>query len=263
MRQRRRDARRRLTRERDQVVDRQRAAGKLHLACLPARRRPRVRTACLLGRVVARDGVQRGAEQELIHLADRQRLQHVIAANHGEPSAPVLAKHAIDFLGVGLRIVLAHRFKRRSEHLVLRCGDVEPQHVDYTLVDQRREVLAQQRQNHLVACKDDVLHLVVADDPLERVDDFLRVLMAVIIDMPLIAALGPAALRRVRRLDAGHFLLVEPPPESEHEEPCCIRISDERSARAILIRQPRPGGVRASPRAEPFLTNGAKVSRPC
>ena len=71
-----------------------------------------------------------------------------------------------------------------------------------------------------------MLHLVVADDPLERVDDFLRVLMAVIVDVPLIASLGPAALRRVRRLDAGDFRLVEPQAESEHEQPCCIRIGD-------------------------------------
>ena len=59
-----------------------------------------------------------------------------------------------------------------------------------------RHLFAQQRHHDLVAGDDDLGDVLALDDLLERLDDFLDVLDVEVLDVPLVAGLRPAALRR-------------------------------------------------------------------
>ena len=114
---------------------------------------------------------------------------------------------------------------------------VEPQHVDDLLAQLNRKRILEERDGDLVADDDDVLNVVGADDAVERVDDFLDVMKMNVLDMALIACLGPPAHRGPPCLHTLDVFALLYRSQTEREDPRVVRIEHHRCIARILIHQ--------------------------
>ena len=122
---------------------------------------------------------------------------------------------------------------------MLGRADVERQRVDDLFGDLLAELIAQQRQDHLVAGEQDRRDAFVADEPGERIRHLLRMLQVVVVDVALIARLRPAAHlvpAGLGSLDCGGLL---DSVRRDDEQPRLAGVGDQHDEPGIAIDQMR------------------------
>ena len=112
---------------------------------------------------------------------------------------------------------------------------VEPDDVDDAPGDILRQVLAQQRHDHILGRQHDFVDRLVADDACDVLGDFLRVLRMEVLDVALIAGLRPAALLVVFGL--GPLDPVRPLQRvhGEHEQARRGRVGDDGQITGVFV----------------------------
>ena len=139
-----------------------------------------------------------------------------------------------DFLAIRVGVFLTQDVERRFDDLVFVGLPFHSTDVDQLLRQVHGQRILQHRDDHVVAKDDDVLDVVGAHDPIERLDDFLDVMEMEVIGTALIPGLRPAAHRGAARLDALDLLAPLDRPETKHEDAGMAGIEHDRGVCADI-----------------------------
>jgi len=105
---------------------------------------------------------------------------------------------------------------------------LEAKVVDDFFRERFRQLFTQDRERHLVARNQNVSDVLIPDESVEGVNDFLGVLEMEVLDVPLIPRLRPSALRSPSRLDVLHFAIGHQFACRDDEDVCGICIGHQR-----------------------------------
>jgi hypothetical protein len=99
-----------------------------------------------------------------------------------------------------------------------------------------RQLFLKERKHNRIACKDDVTHVVLADDLSQALNHLFGVFLMSIAHTPLVAGLRPSTDFDSMNFLAFHLLGVDNMAQPEHEDTrlVCIR-EDSGIARVLLI----------------------------
>ena len=115
----------------------------------------------------------------------------------------------------------------------------------------------QKGDDDLVAREDDEVGLLLPHHAPERLDDLLRVKQVIVVRVPLVAHLRPAAAPRATDLKAVHLMEHQPPAEAEDEESGRVGVGHERDVPRLLVYQPgQRVEVRKLPDVQPVPREG-------
>lgn len=130
------------------------------------------------------------------------------------------------------------RLCRGLQDLVFGCRDVKAEDIDNPVGQMLRQLVAQHGNDHVISREHDPLDAVLAHYLFERVDEFLRVMQMIVLDMALVPRLRPAADRAPADFRPGDLTAAHRDPASEHEQPRRVCIGNERGVGGILVSQP-------------------------
>jgi hypothetical protein len=141
----------------------------------------------------------------------------------------------LDALRLSFHLVLGERPAGRFHHLLLGGAHLETEDADHLLCQDLRKVLPQQRHDDVVTGEKDVFGTVLPHDPSERFHDVFRVMQVVVLDVPLVSHLRPAARVGARKLLALHVLPLDRAAAAEHEDARVVRVGKKDRVARVAV----------------------------
>ena len=141
------------------------------------------------------DLLRRRADDQGVHLAALQRLEHGLDADDGQTAGSIRVNQIADNGFVRLIVFAPERFQRGGQHLVLGRADIQTHDVDELLSQAFRQLVPEQWHDHVIAGQHDVIDVVGSHDLSEPLDDLLGMMQMDVFDVTLEACLDqPPAL---------------------------------------------------------------------
>ncbi len=186
--------------------------------------------------VVALLPVERRAQEHFLHLTFGKRGEHIGNSHHRQPARQVVSDQVLYLFGIILGILTAHGCQSSLQDLALGSADVQPQYIDYLGREKGRKLLLEEWNHHLVAGKHDVLNLLLAHHAIENFEYLFGMVLVIVLHMPLIACLRPAAGLGTAHLRALDAVFGDGAAQAEHEQASGVRVRDDRRvARELFV----------------------------
>jgi len=195
---------------------------------------PLALAAFIAGVTISEGPVAKEARRRLLPFRDLFAIFFFVAI--GTLIDPGALGRGLGWLAVSLALVVV---AKSLVIFVLGRADIQLDRVDDPPGQLLRHVVTEQRHDHVVAGDDDGSDRFVADDAGERVDDFPGMVDVVVLRVPLVARLRPAAHLVPLGLDAFDLFAALQRVRGEHEDARRVRVCEQRCIAGIFADQSR------------------------
>ena len=202
------------------------------------------RSSCRIGDLRREDGLhflrlgmtllERPADEQFFDLPVGQGLERLLQPDYGQSTSAILMHQPIHLLPSSLGFLLLELGESCGQDILLGSMNIQfhyLHHGDHF----RRQLFLKERNHNRISGKDDVTHLIFADNLSQAFHDLFGVFLVRVPHSPLVAGLRPSTDLDSMNLLAFHLLRIDNMAKPEDEDPCCVCIREHGGVAWVLL----------------------------